>query len=304
MRKFLLGLLFACVLSLPAKAQMVSGIVDDVHHSGAVGFQGAGDIVSGAVAYWALRCYNAAYAGNVADVFDSATGTTTHTLLTCSAGGTINQTINPLSATCAISCVISHLYNQSGFAGCTGGGLVTDCDFCQGTNSARPTLIQSGTPSGKLSMHFTAASSQRFINCTAQSLTSLAQPYTFSAVVRQATACGCSIYGDNNVDFYFTSGPIFRINAGTNVGVSTVVNTWYANQAVFNAASSVEFINGGSNSPGSPGTAATSASPLMGDDSFGQFMNGDIEELGVWPIGFNPTQQSNMDNNERTWAGF
>lgn len=111
-------------------------------HSTGGGYTGPGDVIT-FQEYWGLRCYNSAYTGNVADIFDTATGTATETLLTCSAGGTINQTINSLAITCAISCSVKTLYAQTG----TGNNMTW-------TNVASaPTLTVSCTNS-KLCMTF------------------------------------------------------------------------------------------------------------------------------------------------------
>lgn len=78
------------------------------------GYNGPGDIIPGATAFWGLRCYTNAYTGNVADIWDAATGNTTETILKCSRGGAITATINPLATTCAGGCGIAKLYDQTG----------------------------------------------------------------------------------------------------------------------------------------------------------------------------------------------
>ena len=80
---------------------------------GGGGYAGPGDIVSGATAYWSLyHCYNTAYGGNVADVYAPADAS--HTLITCTAGGTINETLQSLATTCASSCTVKEFYDQTG----------------------------------------------------------------------------------------------------------------------------------------------------------------------------------------------
>ena len=74
-------ILAALLWVLPAQAQFKSGarfgdangFSAPVAASGGGGYVGPLDAVSGAVAYWGLRCSTTAYAGNVADIWDSAT---------------------------------------------------------------------------------------------------------------------------------------------------------------------------------------------------------------------------------------
>ena len=97
-------------------------------------YTGIGDLgLSSMVSYWGLRCYSNAYHGNVADIWDSSTGSTTETKLTCSPGGFLNQTVNPLATTCASGCKVKTLYDQVG-----------SNDLTQATNANRPTFAQSG----------------------------------------------------------------------------------------------------------------------------------------------------------------
>jgi hypothetical protein len=102
-------------------------------------FQGIGDLgLSSVTNYWGFRCYSTSYTGIVADIWDSTTGSTTETQLTCSSGGVINQTVNALSVTCASGCNVKTLYNQ------VANSTSAVSNMTQATNANRPTFLSSG----------------------------------------------------------------------------------------------------------------------------------------------------------------
>jgi hypothetical protein len=78
-------------------------------------YTGPLDVVPGAIGYWGLRCSKSSYTGNVADVWDGLTGSTTETLITCSSGGTLNtNSPTAIATTCAVSCCLKTVYDQTG----------------------------------------------------------------------------------------------------------------------------------------------------------------------------------------------
>jgi len=272
-----------------------------VHSTGGGGgYTGPGDVVTNALVWYGLRCYNTAYTGNVADIWDSSTGSTTETLLTCSAGGTINETIHSLATTCASGCRVKTLYDQAGTA-CSSGTVA--CDITQATNASRPTFTQNCI--GSLPCMTFAASQQ--LQGTVPGLPSTALPATISSATRQTSSLAGAYFcltGGTGLEGYYTTAPAVRVYNGTNQTVSTVNNTWYANQSVVNGVSSVIYLNGSSNSIGDPGGTAILAQTIIGNDNFGQLMTGNIVEVGLWASAFNGTQQSNMNSNQRTYWGF
>jgi hypothetical protein len=128
MRKFLTFLIALAItisVSASAFAQSIigSGIWGDAKPSGGGGYTGPGDILA-ATYWWGLRCYSNAYSGNVAQIVDAATGTTTGTLLACSSG-TVSAVVSssactfvtgnacsPLATTCSTACAVEQLYEQ------------------------------------------------------------------------------------------------------------------------------------------------------------------------------------------------
>lgn len=132
--------------STPQSMRMVSG-----HKaSAAVGYQGPGDVIGSAIAWWATSsCYNAAYSGNVMDVANGIGGSATvGSRIKCTAGGTAaaitsstactflsgTTTCSPLATTCATSCGALALYDQTGNNSCGG----NPCDLLTITGTAPP----------------------------------------------------------------------------------------------------------------------------------------------------------------------
>lgn len=269
---------------------------------GAAGYTGPGDLsISGIKAWWGLRCYSTAYTGSVADIWDGATGNTVETLLTCSAGGTINQTINPLSTTCAISCVVNALYDQSGANSCSAAA----CDAVNITNATRATYTQNCI--GSLPC-LTKAGGAGVTPIQKSSFpTSITQPYTVSTV--------CERTGANTTQ----AGCIWASSAGAFVGPTSSTNTWlqyagsvanvtandsvvHAAQAIFNGASSTFYIDGSSNATNA-GTLATGGALLLMSDGTNA-LNGHFWEAGIWSGSFSGGQLSSMNSNQHSYWGF
>lgn len=255
------------------------------------GYQGPGDVVSGAVAWWGLRCYNTAYTGNVADVY--APVDASHTLLTCSVGGTINQTLQALSITCAVSCTIKTLYDQ------TGNGN----DITQATEANRPTF--SATP--LVCSVFTSANSTFLSGGTTVTLST---PLTYSTVVNISNDGGVVIgYFGLNLQ---TSGPDnVRMFDGTNVLDATVLNgSLHALQAIdggSGAGASQIYDNGSTTTGTLSGSGTTGGFSIVvgSSNGFAGFLDGSICELGLWNVDFtSPDRRAAMTSNQRTYWGF
>lgn len=267
----------------------------------AAGYSGPGDVVSGALAWWGFRCYNAAYSGNVADIWDSSTGSTTETLLTCSAGGTVNQTINSLATTCAVACSVKQMYDQSGAASCSSAA----CNLSQATNSRRPALTTSCQNSKPC---LVCAGSLIFVSDPV-ALTQ-AQPFTISAVGERTGAFSSfgDIYsndsGGTQVGFSNSANNALEY-AGTVQSATAADSAWHSLQFVINGASSLIYVEGTSTSA-SPG-AATLASGGHGicadNNNGGNPATGNVTEVGIWGA-FSPSQASAMTANQRAYWGF
>ncbi len=143
MRSFRLALL-AFALAFPAQAQLLLTGAGRV--GGVVGYQGPGDITSGAIAFYSAgRAYNVAYAiahSPLADVVDTSTGLTTCTFHALSTGFANPAECN--ATACATACSVTKMYDQTVSGACGG-----SCDVVQATLANMPGLTlsaQNGLP--------------------------------------------------------------------------------------------------------------------------------------------------------------
>jgi hypothetical protein len=294
---FVLGLLAA--LALPANAAGVLLLAKQA--SGGGGYTGPGDIVSGALAWHGLRCYSTSYTGNIADIWDAATGSTTETVLGCNAGGTIVvKSGSALATTCASGCNVKTLYDQSGGNNCSGA-----CDITEATNSSRPTFTQNCI--GSLPCLTFAAASLNALK-SANSLSSQSQPYTISGVLERTASftTQMSVYGDascNQIFFTSTANTVGMFAQSSVVSATATDSANHAGQFVFNGASSSIDVDGTTTSSLNPGTSAIGGAQLwMGAGCGGT--TGNIYEAGLWSGAFSSGQQTSMNTNQHSYWGF
>lgn len=244
-------------------------------------YTGPIDINGAAVIYAGLRCGSTSYAGNVADVY--APLDASHTLLTCSSGGVINETIQPLSTTCAVSCTVKTLYDQSGSLACAGG---TACNFTEPTEASRPTFVanSSGTKPG---MVFNGSQGLK----TANNLT-LSQPLSMSAVGKRTTFNSGNndnlLNGDSSgtgLLFASTSGTAASFGGAAVLSGSATENVTHPIQGFFNGASSTLFLDTGGGTlsgPSNIGTSGFSAETVSTGQGVLNTLAGVVFELGIW----------------------
>lgn len=268
--------------------------------AGAATFKGAGNIVSNAYAWWSIySCYTATYVGNVADIY--APTDASHTQVTCSTGGVINETLQPLATTCAVSCNVKTWTDQSGNTNCT----AASCDASNTTIATRPT-VSLNCISGKPCMVCNGSLSQT-LSTIGLNGGGLSQPLTLSAVANRTGAT--TSFGDilQPLDSNIQAGFANSINttfiiAGSLVTATAADSTFHAFQYVFNGASSDININGAVNTVNA-GTNGLTTQPLSICGS-GNFLTANLQELGIWGVAFTPTQSSNMSANQRLRWGF
>lgn len=245
-------------------------------------YAGPGDIASFAM-WWGLRCYSSTYAGNVADVYAPADAS--HTLITCSAGGTLNQTLQALSVTCASSCTIKTLYDQSGNTVCS----ATACDVTNATIANRPALTLSCIGS-LFCATFTGSNSQVLQSANAMATNFCPQPLSQSIVAKRtgafttlSTILG-SDGGQVQTGFNSTANNVFIFANGSIVPVSAADSAWHALQVVYNGTSSSVDVDGtttGSLSPGIDGlNPGTGQKPSVGAAAAANFLTGTFAEGG------------------------
>jgi|SRR5579864_92531 len=308
--RYLFALLLP-LLPLPAAAQYNSfppGVFTSraaIDGGAAAGYTGPLDINStNVIAWWGLRCPNAAYSGNLFMVTDSATGNTTASLAQCSGGtvsfsggtacsgpGVPSNTCSPLATTCALACNLYELFDASGQTNCT-----TACNATQATNANRPTFTQSGCTGlsgGAHSWCVTGSSSTlQSMNTPVFSPATSAQPFTTYCVGYWPSAGagssnqGCISQDSTWIEFLSSSNNNWSVYAGTQVNTAgAATNTWYAFQATFNAASSSIYINGSQTNLGSTvGTAGITNGKafFLMQDGFNTASHVVFLEGGVW----------------------
>lgn len=312
-----IAVLFSFLLALqtPAAAQLtMTGVGGGFGPAGGGGYTGPGDVVASAKIWYGLRCYNAAYTGNVVDITDSATGNTTGTRLQCAAGGTISALVSgsactfvtgnacsSLATTCATACNVRQLYDQTAGNQCAG----ASCDLIASVNANRPTYTQNCL--GSLPC-MTFVNGVTHVLQTANSFTAIAQPYTASWVGNRTG--GFTTFSPVWTDFNASTGGWNNaanqivMYAGTSATKAATDSTTHATQSAFNGASSTLYVDG-SSSTVNPGTSGSTTNILaMGNNLSGQSVTGNIFEFGIWPIAFSGGQNSSMNSNQHTYWGF
>jgi hypothetical protein len=286
------GVLLLCLL-LVGLSGLTPGRQKVLFSSG--GYQGPGDIIPGAKAFYGLRAYTKNYAtgSNPAiDIVDGA-GTNQVTINILSSGYLDESTLNGWIASHSTA-HIKKLYDQSG----------NSLHMTQATVGNMPTITQNAMGNHS-AMTCTAASSQ---DIRPASFSVNAQPLTtVTAAKRTLTATDSGILGSDtpwNMGFGVGANNV-RIFATTAVTTTNGVsdNTWLSFQALFNGVSSKVYVKGVQTTGLSPGTNGTNANTAICSDRFGNFFNGLILEVGLW-AGDNSSKFALMESNIRNAWGF
>ena len=226
MRSFKLALL-ALLIATPCSAQITqTGAGHVANGGGGAGFQGPGDIISGAVAFYSAgRAYNAAYAAAqspLADIVDTTTGLATCTFNVGTNGfanlsAVVCPTASPIVSVttfCTVThvgCSITKLYDQTG----NGNHVV------QATLANMPALTfnaQNGLPCA-------AGTGNAAVGlATAGSITQ-AQPVTYTSVAERSGSFTTGQYLFSNASStarlqYATSTNTIQINNGATVSLT------------------------------------------------------------------------------------
>lgn len=289
------ALLFAgsvCLAQAP-QAQMLQLGVGVPRVTVAPGYAGPGDVVTLA-RYWGLRCYTTAYTGSVADVF--APADVTHTLLTCSTGGVINETIQALSVTCAVSCTVKTLFDQPNFGG-------SPQDQAQTTEANRLAFIQSCSGS-KPCLRGNGTSNYM----TAVADTGVLPIWGTYAAKRTGNASAFNSILKNggtgyNIGFSGTSGNVYEF-AGNVVLATASENNFHAVQNYISGSGTDSlYVDGSLTGSLNAGTTGSSGSMEISGDVGGQNCTCDILEVGF--ASSNQTaNNSAMNSNQHSYWGF
>lgn len=307
------AILLALFLSLaPSWAQMgqIPAYVQPAPSGGT--YTGPGDVVSGASHWYGLRAYNAAYAvggtNPVADIVDTATGLAACTIpigtngsanlaaVACPTGAPTVSVTTFCTVTHSAGCSVTKLYDQIGTSHATQATLasmpVLALGSVSGIASNRPAMIFAGGQ--KLSITLSLG---------------IPQPLSFSSVaVNTNSGTVGGILADavaNNAEMIFgnSANQTLIYAGGTPIVMSATDVVWHAISGVFNGSSSIMNVDGTTSSTGSPGSG-TLGSPQIGEDSFGDFLKGNIVEIGIWPSALSGTNMTSLSGNAHSYWGF
>ena len=265
-------------------------------------YQGPGNIVSGAVAWWGFRGYNGSYSGNAA-IICTASDVSCETE-TISNG---NLVLGSVGTACLISgtCLVKTFFDQSGAKACAGS---TACDVTNATASAQPTFTAAALNSIPCAT-FTGSSSQ---NLESANSFTLAQPLTFSTVAKRTsafTSLGAIISAISSgnappaIGFFSTTNDGWLF-AGSNITATATNSAFHAMQGVVQGATTSSLTVDGSTTTGSSGSDVFGDNLMVGEINGADFFTGAFCEGGIWPVAFNSTQLSNMNSNQHTYWNF
>lgn len=277
------------------------------------GFTGPGDIIASATAFYSCaRAYTAAYAtatGNICDIADAVTGTTSTCTMKVAATGFADLTSSlctggtlTVSAFCTAhtSCVVTKMYDQTVGVHCT--APTTSCDMSTATLSQMPALAFSAI--NGLPCLTTVSGS--FLQ-SATPLNAIAtQPFTQAVAAKQTTGGSNKPIFSGNPSIFYGSTTTVGMFAGTSVVTATVTNNVYRGLSfVFNGASSSIQVDNTLTSPLNPGTNGMGIGGnrvVFGDAS--NTMIGSFCEGGIWPIAFSSGQQTSWFSNANGSSGY
>lgn len=269
-----------------------------------VSYQGPGDIVSGATAWWGLRAYNAAYAtagSNAIAVRNTATSETCNVPVTSSGGlGNVagcsgSSSGDTLAVFCAESsgtCAITEFFDQ------TGNGH----NLTQSTTADQPTLNLSCL--GSLPC---AAGNGSSMYMTGTAPGGSPTAFAFSVVAEKtssATEAGLVNLGSNNPEFYYccADGSI-RLLGASGFTASVSDNAWHALQGTINGASSFIYVDTTQTTGSIASLATLGTLDVMAESGGSHPLPGNITEVGIWSSAFTTTNATNLCHNQYSYWG-
>lgn len=273
-----------------------SGIMVPAFVAPTAAYQGPGDVVGGAYAWWGTRAYTAASIGqNAIDLFFSDTTVITYATI---AGGGLNTTqIDADAVTHGAPILVDKLYDQTG----NGRHLVLG-------GFTRPTFTTSGNGLTVPNVGVTVAGR----GLTNTTFGTLAQPFTFMIVANHTASAVTqnlmvTVNGGN-----FVSGTSYRQTANNTcagfagtVGPDVTINdgTWACVQTTFNNATT-DVIRANATTATGTALGANTVDTTIQFPHSGSAMDGFFTEAGIWGVEFNGTQLTNMYNNQKSYYGL
>lgn len=292
-------ILGALLLFGPSQAQMnlLTGAGGKFKAAAAASYQGPGDIVSGALAWYGLRAYSATYASpgtNPAiDIVDQSNANPLTVAILSTGALDVASIATWVTAHSVSTIKITKLYDQSG----------NSRNLIQSTLANMPVLVLSGLGSLPVIRH----------TSTTNMLTSLtvtqAQPVTIVAVAKRTTVSGALglIFGNSTASptvLFSVAANGASLFAGSSVSIGTAADSaFHCLQGLFNGASSTGNIDGSVSGSVNPGSGGFSANALTFNSAAFPF-SGDFVEAGLWAGNFSGGNQTSTNSNVHTYWGF
>jgi hypothetical protein len=275
------------------------------------GFQGPGDIASGAIAFYSAgRAYNAAYAAAqspLADIVDTTTGLATCTFkvgtngfanlsaVVCPTGAPV-VSVTTFCTVTHIGCSITKLYDQTG----NGNHVV------QATLANMPGL----TLSAQNGLPCAAGTGTTTLNLASSTTITQAQPFTEMAVVERtgSTSTAQRILGIGTAPLLTFGGANgVSYSAGTQIILTAADNAFHALLAIASQTAPLFSVDSSANISTSSSGALTLASTvtLMNRSVLNQaILTGFVCEAGIWPADLNSSYQAMLANMRSATVGW
>lgn len=235
----------------------------------------------------------------------SAVGTCASPPGTCTLN--LSQTVGSSETiTISIGLAITKLYDQTGNTNCSSAA----CDYAAtGVNPANVPFLMANClnttkPCGVFFSHNTGSP------VTANSMTSLAQPFTISDVSNRLVASSYNMitgWGGSGVGVGYINGAAQRwLNFSAAPTAAASTGSLHAVQNVINNTSSYITVDSATPTTVSVGTTGDPINNVIywGQSGTGnQLVNGILVEIGIWGSAFSTTLQGNMYSNQHTYWG-
>jgi hypothetical protein len=263
-----------------------------------VGYEGPGDIVSGARFWWGLRAYDEASIGANAVRLRRDSDSLEQDFVTFAGGGLDLTSISSFKG--AANLFVTKLYDQSGTAN----------HMLQATTALQPALLLATLGTLPV-MRFDGGAGQRF---GATSAETNSQPITVSSVYKRD-------FNTSSFQNVFCSGPGQAFLVGPSNNNNQALQSWDNGSTLQNAIGAtegsfhaVQWIGNGGSSNSNINVDGTSNPVSSGTNGFnGDIPNiahsvstfdGDMLEVGVWLSAFSSGQCSSMNTNQSTYWGY
>lgn len=264
-------------------------------------YVGPGDVVSTALAWWGLRAYSAATAGNKAINLRRDSDNATQDFSTLGSGTLDITSITTFKG--AANLFVTKMYDQ------TGNGH----DAVQATAANQPTFTLNNF--GTFPTADGGGSTNLFL-ATAANFSVQVQPITLSKVIIWTTT-GVGTWFGQLSDFSSFAVQISRdlgvtnnlsVYAGTaSINYNFSTGSWHAAQITLEHPTTNFYVDGTNQAGGDAGSSAidnTNGHAYFLGNGQGSSWGGSMVEYGIWTIAFSGTQNTNMNSNQHSYWRF